>query len=320
MKTSAENLIFRAEPAKIEAVEGADNGRFEGVAYSGRVIEGHGYWGNVVFDLSTMSVSTPLAALQDHFRSRRAGVVEAFELSNESGLQVSGKLLGNEYGQEVFKDGADGFPWQMSVLIVPKLIEEHHAPVNVNGQTVQASQDVPLIIFKNSVIREVSFCSLGADPNTSATVFSGENQEFNFSKTVFSGGVGMTLEEENAKLKAQLDAMNAQFSQKDEALKNAAAVLEAARLSKRLEDINKCFSAAGVTASDEEKQAFSAMNDAAFNAASAMIAKAAAAVNAGVKAEKNKELTGAFSFQDTPDDLDFAMKEVNKALGLDGGK
>lgn len=144
--------------------------KFSGVAYSGSVISGHWYWGNVVFELASIDVPAKLPALIDHDRGQRCGYTTQGTIDNTNGLVVSGVLLSNAHGASVANDSDEGFPWQMSVHIEPGSIEEVQpgTTVSVNGQSLQG----PLTVFKNSKIIEVSFTATGWDSNTSATAMS----------------------------------------------------------------------------------------------------------------------------------------------------
>lgn len=161
-------LQFKANPFEIGTVTENQKRRFSGVAYSGEPIQGHYYWGDVIFDLESMQIDTPLAALLDHDTGRRVGVVTQVSKDNASGLKVEGDLLTNQFGQQVAQDSDEGFPWQMSVYIDPASIEEvERGEVNVNGRTLQA----PITIFRGGRIREVSFCALGASQVTILVLF-----------------------------------------------------------------------------------------------------------------------------------------------------
>ena len=162
-------LQFKANPFEIGVVTDNQKRKFNGIAYSGEPIQGHYYWGNVIFDLDSMQIETPLAVLLDHDTGRRVGVVTSVQKDHLTGLTVSGDLLSNQFGQQVAQDSDDGFPWQMSVYIDPASIEEvERGEVVVNGRSLKA----PITIFRGGRIREVSFCALGADDNTHAVAAS----------------------------------------------------------------------------------------------------------------------------------------------------
>ncbi|WP_228268433.1 hypothetical protein [Acinetobacter colistiniresistens] len=223
---------------------------FTGVAYSGEVIQSHYYWGDVIFDLDTIQMKTPLGALIDHDTGRRAGVVRNFTKDNQGGLKVSGDLLSNKNGQEVAQDSDEGYPWQMSVYIVPGSIEEvDRGEVVVNGKTLKA----PITIFRNGVIREVSFCALGADDNTSAVAASHTPKQFNKQEDTDV----TELEKEKA---ARIEA-----EQQRDAAQNE---LKQFKETKRTEDIAALETELKTQFSAEDKTAYTAMDDTTFAFAS----------------------------------------------------
>lgn len=239
---------FKTQPFDIakQAEEGKKR-TFTGVAYSGEVINGHYYWGDVVFDLDTMQIKTPLGALIDHDTGRRAGVVTSFTKDNQGGLQVAGDLLSNKYGQEVAQDSDEGYPWQMSVYIDPGSIEEvERGEVVVNGKTLKA----PITIFRNGVIREVSFCALGADDNTSAIAASHTPKQFNKQEDTDVTELEQ-LKADNQKLTTERD--------------NALNELKQFKATKRTDDITALETELKVQFSAEDKTAYSNMDDATFS-------------------------------------------------------
>lgn len=171
-------LRFNADPVQFAdaATQGAPR-RFSGVAYSGGLITGHWYWDSVIFDLSSTRIPERIPALVEHDRSQRAGFA-ALRIANGRIEVAEGVLLDNEHGREIGNDSKAGFPWQMSVHIDPARTERVEAgkTVEVNGRNVQG----PATIFRDSLIREVSFTATGADPDTSARAFSRQpSQETN---------------------------------------------------------------------------------------------------------------------------------------------
>ncbi|UTO20592.1 hypothetical protein NGC85_05790 [Acinetobacter sp. Z1] len=233
-----------------KATEEGKKRTFTGVAYSGEVIQGHYYWGDVIFDLDTIQMKTPLGALIDHDTGRRAGVVRNFTKDNQGGLKVSGDLLSNKNGQEVAQDSDEGYPWEMSVYIVPGSIEEvDRGEVEVNGKTLKA----PITIFRNGVIREVSFCALGADDNTSAVAASHTPKQFNKQEDTDV----TELEKEKA---ARIEA-----EQQRDAAQNE---LKQFKETKRTEDIATLEAELKTQFSAEDKTAYTAMDDTTFAFAS----------------------------------------------------
>ncbi|WP_336936512.1 hypothetical protein [Acinetobacter beijerinckii] len=234
---------------------------FTGVAYSGEVIQGHYYWGDVIFDLDTIQMKTPLGALIDHDTGRRAGVVRNFTKDNQGGLKVSGDLLSNKNGQEVAQDSDEGYPWEMSVYIVPGSIEEvDRGEVEVNGKTLKA----PITIFRNGVIREVSFCALGADDNTSAVAASHTPKQFNKQEDTDV----TELEKEKA---ARIEA-----EQQRDAAQNE---LKQFKETKRTEDIATLEAELKVQFSAEDKKSYTEMDESAFTFATKQLRQFSAPKN-----------------------------------------
>lgn len=225
-------LFAAAAPSKVSSAKDGELRKFSGVAYSGQIIPNHWWWGNVIFDLDSMTVPEPLGMLLDHRTDQRAGSATSHTISHENGLELSGTLTRNEHGQAVANDSDDGFPWQMSVYIVPNRIEEiEQGSVVVNGKTYQA----PITVFRDSVIHETSFCALGQDKNTSARAFNHTATKSPTKPPETKGAVSMTLEE----LQSAHDALKAQNNTLIEQNKQFAK--EA-----RLEKIKALFAATGM--------------------------------------------------------------------------
>ena len=195
-----------------------------------------------------MQVDTPLAALLDHDTGRRVGVVTQFTKDNTSGLKVSGDLLTNAYGQQVASDSDEGFPWQMSVYIDPSSIEEvERGQVVVNGRTLNA----PITIFRGGRIREVSFCALGADDNTSAVAASHQSKTSQFKQ-----------EDTNV---TELEQAQAKQKQAETERDNALAELKQFKATKRTEDIAALQAELNTTFSVEDTKSYTDMDDAVFS-------------------------------------------------------
>lgn len=206
----ADAFRFRVDASS--PVKFADSGtgprRFNGVAYSGGVITGHWYWDAVIFDLSSTRAPDRTPALIEHDRTRRAG----FCALNNTGAAIEvadGTLLDNTHGREVGDDSRAGFPWQMSVHIDPGRIERVEAgkSVTVNGRAVQG----PCTIFRDSLIREVSFVATGADPDTSASAFSRHSPQAT-EIPAMSGTANTNDSERVAALEAKLAGLEQQFT------------------------------------------------------------------------------------------------------------
>lgn len=252
----AEALRF-ASPATFsvdEMPDGKKRRKAAGVAYSGDLLSGHWYWGNVIFDLA--GIERPagrLPLLVEHDRGKRVGHT-ALDIGADALRLSDAVLLDTERARELADEADQGFPWQMSVHIEPLRIEELQpgAQATVNGRAIAG----PATVFRASRIREVSFTPTGVDPNTSATVFS-QPQGTNMPPTNTPGAADI------AALTEQLAAANRRA---DEAEQRLAAV----QLSARTEAVKGLFAALGQTYTDEAAKPFLSMDEAAFSAASAL--------------------------------------------------
>lgn len=218
--------------------------RFSGIGYSGKVIPNHSWWGNVIFDLS--SIQQPpkaFAALVNHDGDKIAGYIDEFELSDAEGVKIGGPLIyADGYQGKYVADGSDaGFPWQMSVCIKPGSIEEVAAgtPITVNGQMLQG----PLTVFRNSTLSEVSFTPTGWDSNTSAAAMSRANQQDQPPQLPDEGNT-MTAQEQAEFDKAKADAAAATLraSQLEASLTTTQEQLKAIALTQRTSAVTQLFS------------------------------------------------------------------------------
>ncbi|MBF7696628.1 hypothetical protein [Acinetobacter rathckeae] len=248
---------------------------FNGVAYSGGVIQGHWYWENVIFDLDSMQIETPLAALLEHDVSKRVGVTKSFTKDYNAGLVVSGDFLDNDNANGVINDSDSGFPWQMSVFIDPQSIERvDTGEIVVNGQTLKA----PITVFRGGVIREISFCVLGADSNTSAVAANHQHSKPNHN-------------EDN--LVNELEQAKADLKQAQQERDEAVQALNQFKASKREDDIKNLQSELGLQFSEDDKKAYSTMNDDAF----AFTAKQLQQFSAKTKTKPNTQAVPDYLFQ-----------------------
>lgn len=160
------------EPVAILALkegEKPDKRKFSMVAHSGRIMLNHWLWGNLAIDLSGVSIGRKKKpALREHNSNRIVGWTEGINIDEKRGIVAEGIFSEKtEDGREALELADEGFPWQASIYIPPLAIErvKEGETAEVNGQKLKG----PGTIFRKSVLREVSFCALGADENTSAT-------------------------------------------------------------------------------------------------------------------------------------------------------
>ncbi len=167
-------LRFREEERPVEILASKEGGKqekrkFSMVAHSGRIMLNHWLWGNLAIDLSGVSIGREKKpALRDHNSNRIVGWTEGITIDENRGIVANGIFSEKtEDGREALELADEGFPWQASIYIPPLAIERvrEGETAEVNGQHLKG----PGTIFRKSVLREVSFCALGADEHTSAT-------------------------------------------------------------------------------------------------------------------------------------------------------
>ena len=218
---------------------------FSGIAYHGGMIADHWYWGNLVFDLEGLDlVDGKVPMLMQHDDERRCGFISSHTV-DDAGLSINGTLLSNDNGVTVANDADDGYPWQMSVSIKPMRVETvESGQVTVNGRTFNA----PVTIFRQNTIREVSFCTLGADRHTSAQIFN-DNRDHN------------TPKEQNV----DLEQAQAKIEELTASLTASQAELSSFKAAKREADIAALAAKTGQEFSDDKLQAFKTMDESNFS-------------------------------------------------------
>lgn len=164
-------IHFGAVPVQLRA--GANNDgppAFEIVAYNGGAID-VGWGMAVVVDLAGMRAGKTVPILLEHDQRRIVG--HSTEVNNDrSSLRLSGVASGaNEDARQVIESGKFGFPWQASIgaSIVRTVEVKAGKTVTVNGQTFAG----PILVARESKLKEVSFVSLGADETTSVKIAAG---------------------------------------------------------------------------------------------------------------------------------------------------
>lgn len=183
--------------------------KLTGVAYSGDVVTDHGYWSNLVIDLASLSVATPIPLLCCHDAEDTVGVVTSTNTDGNA-LNIEARLFADvdDDAAEIAAKADKGFPWQLSVGIWPTSIEsvQPGATIQLNGRTFTG----PLDVFRGGRVREVSVVAIGADSKTSATVLSGGRDSFEIPFTTFEGNMNIDqLKTRVAELEGELTAANA---------------------------------------------------------------------------------------------------------------
>ena len=136
------------------------------VAYSGGKLALPDWELPVVIDLSTATVHDNIPILLYHNGTRRVGTVKTASVEPDK-IALSGIIIrALPDAQTVLDVHKAGGAWECSVGTAPieqkdlELVQT--GSVTINGQQV----DAPVYVLHNAEIREVSFVSAGADPNT----------------------------------------------------------------------------------------------------------------------------------------------------------
>lgn len=127
----------------------------------------HAYFGTLAVNLEGIEVQHKhVPALLDHDPKRRVGYTTKLYVDEQEGLVAEGILLSNDDATQVRQDSLDGFPWQASCYLVADSVVQvpEGESLAVNGHQVEG----PATVFDASNLREVTFCALGQDPNTSS--------------------------------------------------------------------------------------------------------------------------------------------------------
>jgi hypothetical protein len=228
--------------------EGGPTRSFSGVAYGGGVVRDHSWFDAVVFDLSTTKAPDKMPVLLEHKSGDIVGYTERVEIGGD--IKVSGKVFAREAGQKVADMADEGFPWQMSVRIYPETISEYseRETVTVNGVRHQG----PITVLRDSLIREVSFCVLGADRETTANIFNLQERDMQHGETnPAAGAVSRDLA-----LQALSDEKNEFRAQADEAKSQHARLLaEHADLKGQFQSLQFEYKSAAESLADARRQA-----------------------------------------------------------------
>ena len=155
---------------KLEAADGDGSSlkKFKITAYTGGKLD-VGFGIPVVVDLSGIKVSAKSRpVLKDHNPATIVGHTNDIKISDGS-ITASGVVSATgEAAKEVTESSANGFPWQASIgASISRMVEvDRGESVQVNGRTFKG----PLLVARQSQLKEISFVALGADDNTHARV------------------------------------------------------------------------------------------------------------------------------------------------------
>lgn len=167
-------LEAKSEPVKLvdDSIKDGDKEipikRFAMKAYTGGPVNLDQLDFPVFFDLATMKAASSVPVLFKHDPESIVGHGEKVSIL-PTGVDAIGVISGvGDRAEEVKKTAANGYPWQLSIgLHSPRIIFlKAGETVKVNGRNAVG----PCYIAYDGTVREISFVSLGADPNTRATL------------------------------------------------------------------------------------------------------------------------------------------------------
>lgn len=161
-------LTFAAPVELVAAPAEGKRPSFTIVAYTGVPMSVNGYYNPVVVELSGVRASRKqIPILLDHDATRIVGQGEP--KVDSASVRVEGIVTGEDSdSQKVVTHAKNGFQWQASIGAMPLRREflEAGKKAVVNGREVTG----PLLIVRESELREVSFVAMGADAQTEAAV------------------------------------------------------------------------------------------------------------------------------------------------------
>lgn len=133
------------------------------VAYTGSPIYSF-FWGEVIIDIKGIAAKAPMPLLRSHDHLRIAGKVTRTSKNNQGLLAEADVSETIEDGKAVAALLREEIPLQASVGVWARDIQELEKGESdwVNGQQVEG----PMIIWRQSAVREISVVALGADPFT----------------------------------------------------------------------------------------------------------------------------------------------------------
>jgi len=187
--------------AKVKDEDGKAN--FQMVVYSGGVIKGHWYWGDLLIDLAGMSFpKKQYPILENHETSRKIAFAKKPDTS-KGAIEFNGaEFVDTPESAEFIKLSKSGFPYESSIYANPTSVERvsEGEKAEANGITLKG----PASIWRKSVFKEASVCVFGYDTNTKAAAFASDEIEINF-ETVNNARSDQT---DNANLKKEVKEMN----------------------------------------------------------------------------------------------------------------
>jgi hypothetical protein len=195
------NALHIMDPAdctlEFAKVKDGDARTFRMVGYSGKVIKGHWWWGNLAIDLAGIKFSkSKYPILRDHSTDREMAFSKKPQVSNEEGLVFTEKevtFLDTEEATTFLSNSKAGFPYQASISGRPSVIEQvvDGESVEVNGHILKG----PGTVWRKTEFKECSICVFGYDDQTTAQAFSSSGQHVSIEVENIGSGRDQLIDE-----------------------------------------------------------------------------------------------------------------------------
>lgn len=142
------------------------------VVYSGGIIKGHWWWGNLAIDLTGMKFDrSKYPVLENHNTSLKIGFTGKPIVSGLIKLDPkTTQFVSTEESVKFQETSEEGFPYQASMYAIPTSVERirEEEKAEVNGFTMKG----PATIWRKAIFQEASVCVFGWDKQTESSVFS----------------------------------------------------------------------------------------------------------------------------------------------------
>ncbi len=147
--------------------------KFQMKAYSGGLIKGHWYWGDLAIDLQGMKFSVSKYPILEDHRTDKKIAFTGKPTVKDNVLSINPDtthFLDTPESNEFQKTSQAGFPYQASIYAKPSAVERvmDGEKADVNGMSVKG----PASIWRKCEFKEASVCVFGWDSETEASAFS----------------------------------------------------------------------------------------------------------------------------------------------------
>jgi hypothetical protein len=182
-------MLIGEEAPKVSFLKGdgdTKKARLDMVAYSGGIIKDHFWWDDLAIDLEGMKFTEKRYPILENHDTDQKIAFTGKPLTDQGNVRVDPdktEFVSTEESEKFQRLSAEGFPYQASVRVRPKVIERvaEDASVEVNGYTLKG----PGTVFRQCEFVEASVCVFGYDSKTSSKAFDkagGVQEEITFTE------------------------------------------------------------------------------------------------------------------------------------------